>query len=99
LLNRRVQRLDAAEAAASLSAARAACVAILHEAEQALSPPPSGVSPQDAQTLAEAEADDWPEHRDDVSLTPWLQRRLRLCEREARWLQAAELALLAELRR
>jgi len=100
LINRRAQRLDGAEAALALQAARASCVAILREAGQALDT--AQASPSGAPVLdleAQAEVDDWPEHRDDISLTPWLQRRLRLCEREARWLQSAELALMAELRR
>lgn len=90
LLNRRAERLDEVEASRALQQALQACVGTLRL--EAL----AGQDP----TLARLESseDDWPEHRADISLTPWLLRRLRLCEREAHWLASAVRQLRADLK-
>ncbi|MDI4634401.1 FUSC family protein [Pelomonas sp. V22] len=83
MLNRRVQRLDAGQAAPALQQTLKACVTTLR--------PQAGefAVPEDA---PEALVDDWPEH-EAADLTPWLLRRLRLCRREARALMEALAAL------
>lgn len=75
-LRRRGASLDAAAAQAGLAQARAACVAAL-KAEAALPAEPPEAP------------DAWPEHLGRADVTPWLLRRLRRCEREARELAAA----------
>ncbi|MDT9000085.1 FUSC family membrane protein [Paucibacter sp. APW11] len=79
LLSRRTQRLDPLDAQQALAQARQDVLAKLRDAATTPEPLP----------LDSDAADDWPEHRDDLSLTPWLQRRLRLCVREAGWLKTA----------
>jgi hypothetical protein len=90
LLNRRAERLDEVEASRALQQALQACVGTLRlEALAGQDPTP---------VRLESSEDDWPEHRADVSLTPWLLRRLRLCEREAHWLASAVRQLRADLK-
>jgi len=89
LLNRRAERLDEIEASRALQQTLQACVGTLRlEALAGQDPTPPKL---------ETTEDDWPEHRADVSLTPWLLRRLRLCEREAHWLASAVRQLRADL--
>jgi len=84
MINRRVARLDPAVSAAALEAAVPVVVDALQpgEAVPALRTPGSALS------------SDWPEHGQQ-DLTPWLQRRLQLCGREAAMLANAVNRLLA----
>jgi len=76
MLARRSQHLDAAQAAAALEEARGPCVRRLTGE--------AGPAPDPGLDLDDAEGAEWPEHRGQQDLTPWLRRRLRLCLREAR---------------
>ena len=79
LLTRRANRLEPAAAQEALQQAQLELLRQLDDLPSVIEPLP----------IDSDAADDWPEHRDDQSLTPWLQRRLRLCVREAGWLKAA----------
>lgn len=79
MLNRRVQRIDAAQAEPALQQALKASVATLRPSADAVDIP---------QERTEVLVDDWPEH-EATDLTPWLLRRLRLCRRESAALMAA----------
>ncbi len=75
LVGRRGTWLDEAQASAALREAQQQCVAILrHVPSAALSPWPE---------LPDGDAGVWPEHLGQADLTPWLERRLRLCQTEA----------------
>lgn len=90
LLNRRAQRLDEGQTRPALQASAQHCVALLR---------PGGLAgPWPTVPAMPGDDEHWPEHRDDVSLTPWLLRRLRLCEREAGWLVAAVHRLQTDLK-
>lgn len=88
LTQRRVQRLDAETARVALDAARRDTVAALGDE------PPAEAAASDMAEAPDADAGMWPEHLGQQDLTPWLQRRLRICRREARALTEA-LARLA----
>lgn len=75
LVGRRGKWLDEAQARAALREAQQQCVAILrHTPSAALSPWPEQL---------DADAGVWPEHLGQADLTPWLLRRLRICQSEA----------------
>ncbi len=80
-VQRRSARLDAEAAQTALNDAREACVATLRSGPATAEPAPTDALDGDAGA--------WPEHLGRQDLTPWLQRRLRLCQREARELSAA----------
>ena len=79
-VQRRTERLNEAQAAPALAQARKACVAALR------GEPVEDAAPGEAH---DAHAGAWPEHLGQHDVTPWLLRRLRLCQTEARELVAA----------
>ncbi|WP_374592937.1 FUSC family protein [Aquabacterium sp.] len=99
LLGRRQSRLDGEQALPALSEAAQACQQALHRAPEVGAepvPPDAGVQHDPVEASA---GDIWPVFRGEGDLTPWLLRRLRLCQVEAVALQRAEAALLAAVRR
>jgi uncharacterized membrane protein YccC len=85
-LARRAAELDAEQCRPALLAAAKACtLAAARALREHTAPRPSG--PPAAATV------DWPEQGAEVALTPWLLRRLRLCQDEAEQLADAVLAL------
>lgn len=84
-VQRRNDRLNPAHSQAALSEAQRACIAWL-KAEKPATDAAPGETP-------DAHAGAWPEHLGQQDLTPWLLRRLRRCEREARGLHTALLQL------
>ena len=84
MLSRRVGRLDEGVVVEALAETAAATVQALQ---------PDAAAP--VAGPVEAVLSDWPEHRDQHDLTPWLLRRLRICRSEAAALTAAVVGLLA----
>ena len=84
MLARRAGRLDEGLVVAALAETAAASTQALQPSEG--TPVASPV---------ESMLSDWPEHRDQQDLTPWLLRRLRICRIEAAALTAAVAALLS----
>jgi len=85
MVNRRLARLDGAQAEPALASAVQASVAALQPGE----PRPLAVA------ASAAPLSEWPEHAGQHDLTPWLLRRLRLVQREAAMLTLAVAGLLA----
>jgi uncharacterized membrane protein YccC len=85
MLNRRVARLDGERARPALAAAAQASAGALQP----------GVAAPAAVEAGAAQPSEWPEHTGQQDLTPWLLRRLRLCQREAAMLTGAVRNLLA----
>ena len=83
ILARRVGRLNEAIAVAALNETAEASTLALQ---------PSEIAP--VAVPVETVLSDWPEHRDQQDLTPWLLRRLRICRVEAAALTAAVASLL-----
>ena len=83
MLQRRAGRLNESVVVAALAETAAASTQALQPTEVA-----PVVGP------VETVLSDWPEHRDQQDLTPWLLRRLRICRIEAAALTAAVAGLL-----